>query len=47
MSAFEVFAVNKDPKDFLESLRLIKNTVTPSPINPGIDNDKYCNMKND
>jgi len=45
MSAFEVFASNKDSKDFLESLRLIKNTVTPSPVNKGVDCDKYCNIE--
>ncbi len=42
MSAFEVFAATKDSKDFLESLRMIKNKVTPSPTNRGIDCEKYC-----
>ena len=43
MSAFEVFAATKDSKDFLENLRMIKNKVTPSPTNGGIDCEKYCN----
>lgn len=42
MSAFEVFAATKDSKDFLENLRMIKNKVTPSPTNNGIDCKKYC-----
>jgi len=42
MSAFEVFAATKDSKDFLENLRMIKNQVTPSPTNAGIDCGKYC-----